>query len=260
MIKSSINSIRVFLGSLTMFGSLFSPVRLCGQANAPTQASSPILVDVSQLRSMQEDARTRILDARSQDEYAKGHIAGAVWVDVSSWQELGKSQGGFHDVDAWRDKVNELGINNDSQVVVYGNRLPDAARIWWTLKYVGLNDVKLLDGGWQIWLNENGARSTVAPTVAKGNFSPRLDASRLAELDELRASLNTGKVQVVDARGSDEFTGQEIRGKRGGHIPGAVHLDWNDLLADGHRFKSPDRLREMFRQRGILPDETAVCY
>jgi thiosulfate/3-mercaptopyruvate sulfurtransferase len=71
-------------------------------------------------------------------------------VNVKSWQDQGKKEGGFHDAKAWGEKVGELGITHDSHVVVYGSNLTDTARIWWTLKYLGHQNVAILNGGWQL--------------------------------------------------------------------------------------------------------------
>jgi thiosulfate/3-mercaptopyruvate sulfurtransferase len=89
-------------------------------------------------------------------------------------------------------------------------------------------------------------------------FEPKFQADRLEEIDSLKQALPSGKVTVVDARSTKEYTGEEVRGQRGGHIAGAKHLEWKDLLAEGGRFQSPERLRKLFRERGIEPDQTAV--
>jgi thiosulfate/3-mercaptopyruvate sulfurtransferase len=65
---------------------------------------------------------------------------------------------------------------------------------------------------------------------------------------------------LLDARSPDEFTGKDVRGKRGGHIPGAKLLEWKELLADDGRFKTTDQLRALLRNRGIDPEKTAVSY
>ena len=87
---------------------------------------------------------------------------------------------------------------------------------------------------------------------------PKFQADRLEEIDSLKKSIRTGTATVVDTRSRDEFTGREVRGKRGGHIPGAKHLEWKDLLAEDGRFKPLEQLRALFRERGIDPGQTAV--
>ena len=182
-----------------------------------------MLIEPGELQKKLNQPGLRILDARPPADYAKGHLPGAVRVDVKTWQELGKKEGGFHDAKTWGDTVGQLGIGHDSQVVVYGSNLPDTARIWWTLKYLGLQNVSILDGGWELWLQEKRPTDTSSPRVEAVKFEPKFQANRLEEIDTLKKSIQSGKVTVVDARSTDEFTGKEVRGKRGGHILGAKH-------------------------------------
>ncbi len=217
-----------------------------------------MLIEPGDLQKKLKQPGLRILDTRPPPDYAKGHIPGAVWLDVKSWHDLGKKEGGFHDAKAWGKKVGQLGISHQSQVVVYGSNLPDTARIWWTLKYLGLGNVAILNGGWQLWIKEKQPTDTSSPKVEAVKFEPKFQADRLEEMDALQKAVRSGKVTVIDARSTDEFTGKDVRGKRGGHIPGAKHLEWKELLAGDGRFKSLEQLRELFRQRGITPDQTAV--
>jgi thiosulfate/3-mercaptopyruvate sulfurtransferase len=217
-----------------------------------------MLVQPEELQKKLKQPGLRILDTRPQPEYAKDHIPGAVRVDVKSWQLLGSKDGGFHDAKAWGKEVGQLAISPDSQVVVYGSNLPDTARIWWTLKYLGLQNVTILDGGWELWIKEKRPTDPSSPRIEVVNFEPKFQADRLEEIDSLKKSLRSGLVTVVDARSTGEFTGKEVRGKRGGHIPGAKHLEWKELLAEDGRFQSPEQLRALFRRRGIQPEQTAV--
>jgi thiosulfate/3-mercaptopyruvate sulfurtransferase len=248
----------------TLFVTHTIPPAIMAPARAQQKAASSdkplMLIEPSELAKRLDDPKLRILDTRSKAEYAKGHIPGALWVDVASWQDLGKRQGGFRDAKAWGEKVGSLGVGRDSQVVVYGEALPNAGRIWWTLKYVGVPNVALLNGGWELWTNEDRPTATEVIEVARTDFEPRFDADRLEEIESLKSSLVTGKIKVVDTRSREEFTGADVRGKRGGHIPGAIHLEWKELLAKDGRFKTPEQLRELFRSRGILSDATAACY
>jgi thiosulfate/3-mercaptopyruvate sulfurtransferase len=231
-------------------------------AKLPAAAGRPeartMLIEPGELQKKLNQPGLRILDTRPQADYAKGHVPGAVRVDVKSWQQLGSKEGGFHEAKAWGQNVGQLGIGHDSQVVVYGSSLPDTARIWWTLRYLGLPNVAILNGGWDLWTKEKRPTDTSAPRVEAVPFEPKFQADRLEEIDSLKKSLHSGKITVVDARSTDEFTGKEVRGKRGGHIPGAKLLEWKELLAEDRRVKSPEQLRALFRQREITPEQTAV--
>lgn len=219
-----------------------------------------MLIQVRELQSLLTQPGVRILDARPAEEYSQGHVPGAAAVDVKSWQTLGKSEGGFKNAKGWGELVGKLGIERDSTVIVYGGRLPDAARVWWLLKYVGVADVRLLDGGWEAWAKARLPISDAVPDIAATEFEPDFQADRLEEIDSLKQSHKREGVTVVDTRSADEFSGKSAQGGRGGHIPEATHLEWTELLAADGRFKPVDELKALFKVRGILPDDTAVCY
>lgn len=223
-------------------------------------AASHILIEATQLEKKLQEPGWRILDTRPDDEYAKGHIPGAVRVDVKTWQGQGKKQDGFRDAKAWAELVGKLGIRRDSHVVVYGSSLTDTARIWWTLKYLGMEHVAILDGGWSAWTKAKLATETAAAAPKRAVFEPKFQPDRLEEHDAMKKSLKADKIKIVDARSDEEFQGTVNKGKRPGRIPGAAHLEWKELLADDGRFKTPAELRDLFRKRGILPDATAICY
>jgi thiosulfate/3-mercaptopyruvate sulfurtransferase len=231
---------------------------LLAGAGPVQKEAQTMLIEPEELQKKLNQPGVRVIDTRPQAEYAKGHVPGAVRVDVKSWQEQGKKEGGFHDARAWGEMVGRLGIGHDTRVVVYGSSPTDTARVWWTLKYLGLENVAILNGGWDLWVKQKLPTDTAAPKVEAVAFEPKFQADRLEEIDSLKKSVQSGKVTVVDARTKDEYTGKDARGKRGGRIPGAKHLEWKELLAEDGRFKSPEELRALFRERGILPEQTAV--
>src|SRR5262249_36886531 len=138
--------------------------------------ASTMLVEPEQLQTMLTRADLRIIDTRPQADYVKGHIPGAVRVDVKRWQQLGSKEAGFHDAKSWAFEVGRLGIRNHSLVVVYGDKLPDTARIWWTLKYLGLGHVVILDGGWKFWIKKSRPTETLEPTIDAVKFEPTFQA------------------------------------------------------------------------------------
>ncbi len=234
--------------------------RVAAAQNAELPEDTSILITADRLAHGLNQPGLRILDTRTHAEYSDAHIPGALRVDVNDWKALATTDRGLHDANAWSAKVGHLGVTRDSPVVVYGDRLSDTARIWWLLKYVGVQHVAILNGGWQCWVQENQPVQETITENAATSFEPEFQLDRLAEIAGLKQTFRAGTVQVVDARSADEFTGEEVRGERGGHIPGAAHLEWKELLAADGRFKTRDELRALFRERGILPDETAVCY
>ncbi len=214
--------------------------------------AASILVEPDQLEKQLNDKNLRVLDVRSQNEYAKGHIPGAIRVDVGDWKNLATADNGLHGAKAWTEKVSPLGLSNGMHVVVYGSRLSDTARIWWLLKYVGVKNAMILNGGWEWWTKKDRPTETSTPRIAATEFKPDFQADRLEEIDALKKSLESLTVKVVDTRSDGEF--------RGGRIPGSVQLEWKELIAEDGRFKTRTQLQQLFRKKGIVPSETAVCY
>ena len=219
-----------------------------------------MLIEPEELAEQLAQQQVRILDVRSADAYAEGHIPGAVRVDVGAWKKQAFEENGFHDAEAWAALIGSPGISRDSRVVVYSDRLTDASRVWWTLKYVGVKSAAILNGGWQVWIAEERPIDQAIPDVTATEFEPQFQSARLMEIDELKENLESRVVTLVDTRSEAEFTGQEVRGPRGGHIPGAIHLEWKELLQEDGRFKTVKELHTLFKQHGIEPDHTACTY
>lgn len=233
-------------------GLLICAAQIAAADQGDINPDSSILIEPEQLQQKLSDRNLRVLDVRSQEEYAKGHIPGAVRVDVGDWKNLAVAENGLHDAKGWGAKVSALGITGGSQVVVYGSKVSDAARIWWLLKYVGVKNASLLNGGWEWWTKKDRPVEKSTPQLKVTEFSPKFQSDRLAEIDSVKTSLKSDQVKVVDTRSDSEFAG--------GRIPNSVHLEWKHLLAEDGRFKTPAQLKELFRKQGILPAETAVCY
>lgn len=221
------------------------------EAAKPKRASQ-MLVEPAQLQKKLSEAGVRILDVRSSEDYNKGHIPGALRVDVGDWKASAFADSGLHDAKGWAAKLGALGITPNTNVVVYGGSISDAARIWWLLKYVGVEHASLLNGGWESWAKLDLPSETATPQVDKTQFKTAFQTERVADIDSLKKSLKSDQLKVVDTRSDSEFTS--------GRIPGSTHLEWKELVAEDGRFKTRKQLRQLFGDKGIMPDEAAVCY
>src|SRR5271157_1120605 len=110
------------------------------------------LVTFDDLQRRIGEPHLRLLDARPQGEYDKGHIPGAVRVDAKAVEQMAAKPGALADRAAWEAWIAPLGIGPDTEVLVYdANRQLDAARLWWLLRYLGVGQVGLIDGGFPLW-------------------------------------------------------------------------------------------------------------
>ena len=201
-----------------------------------------------------------VLDARPKAKYEAGHVPGARWVDHAEWA---KSFGDGQDSTGWSKRIGSLGLTADSRVVVYDdNQAKDAARIWWVLRYWGVKDVRLLNGGWVGWEAGKHPIDKTAPAITAGEFKAVAAPERMATKDELLKSLSGDKLQIVDARSEGEFCGIDaMKNKRAGAIPGAKQLEWIDLIEkDSQRFRSPDELKTLFDAAGIKLDRPTATH
>lgn len=193
-----------------------------------------------------------VLDARSREPYDQGRIPDAAWVDAAGWA---KAFGNGEDAAGWSSRIGALGIGSGARVVVYDDAsFKDAARVWWILKYWGVEDARLLNGNWIGWKKAGLPVETGPPKPpirAKFNAVPR--PARLATKGRLLSALKDHSLQIVDSRSRNEFCGiDKQKNQRGGAIPGAKNLEWIDLIdKPTQRFKGPAELRSLFQAAGI---------
>jgi thiosulfate/3-mercaptopyruvate sulfurtransferase len=184
-------------------------------------------------------------------EFRFAHIPGAVFFDIDTIADL--DQGLPHMLpkpDLLAKAMNALGLGDGMRFVVYDTLgLFAAARVWWTLRAYGAEEVRILEGGLTQWIKERRPlESGEARQKPPRRFTPRLDDSFVASLDEVREALRTGSAQVVDARPADRFRGEvpEPRpGLRSGHMPGSLNVPFAEIVEHG-RLKPPEALKAEF--------------
>lgn len=219
-----------------------------------------LLIEAKQLAQDDVAREFVILDARSRTKYEAGHVPKARWVDHEVWA---KAFGHGQDAEVWSKRIGARGITSNTKVVIYDDNLTkDAARIWWILRYWGVEDVRLLNGGWKAWEDGNHRTETAVafPTPVEFVATPRPE--RLATKEQLLKSLGGGKLQIIDARSEREFCGiEKMANKRAGAIPGAKQLEWVDLIdRKTNRFKPADELRRLFASAGISLDRAIATH
>lgn len=236
---------------------LSSPAR----AGDDGYARPELLVEARDLAASLPDQGIVVLDLRKQDEYEAGHVPGALWVDVNDWA---KAFGSGDDAKAWTQRIAALGIHADSRVVLYDAvRNRDAARTWWILRYWGVRNVQILNGGWYQWTaSKLPTTRDRSATPAASDFVAVPQAERLATKQSLLKALEGDALQLVDARSEAEYCGDDAHGnKRAGAIPGAKHLEWSDLVdPKTQRFRPAAELRQLFEQAGIDIDRPTATY
>jgi thiosulfate/3-mercaptopyruvate sulfurtransferase len=237
---------------------LLSVLLAAADEKPATYAKPNLLVEPAALANSDANAKFAILDVRGQDDYDKGHIPGALRVDADAWSKAFRGE----NRDAWVKRIGGLGIDTSTPVVVYGTRLPQTARVWWILRYWGVKDVRLLNGGWSGYRAAKGETSTAILKPTRKRPALKAENDRLATREQLLSWLKEGKAgQIIDTRSEGEFCGETEKARRSGAIPTAKHLEWSDMIEKKTgRFKSAAEMSKLFKEAGIDPAKPATTY
>lgn len=232
-------------------------------AQAAGYVNGHLLVDTAWVAAHGQEAGVRLLDVRPLGNYMQAHIPGAAHFDVSQVRVERESVGGML---PGSEELNAIfgrhGISPETTVVVYDETGGLwASRLWFALDYMGHEDVRLLNGGWLAWTEEGRPVTRAVPRVEETTYEGEPDPSKVADADWLVAHLQDPSVKPLDARTRGEYQGSDVRSARGGHIPGAVHLNWVETVeGPAKTFKSAEELKALFEEAKISQDKTVVPY
>jgi thiosulfate/3-mercaptopyruvate sulfurtransferase len=221
-----------------------------------------LLVDVDWLAARVGDPTLRLIDTRKSAEFEAGHLPGAVNVDIYDlhwWDSSPEGLTGFRR--QHEEALGAAGVSRDDTVVVYGQTTDMlAARALWVLKVFGHERAYLLDGGLAAWEASGGALErgpvTPTPTEYRGDWHPEI----IAGWPEVRDAIGKPGRVLLDTRSMAEYVGTLVRSKRGGAIPGAVHLEFSNNVGPDGRLKSPAELAAMYQAIGVTPDQEVIAY
>ena len=238
-------------------------------------AAAP-LIDTSELiRTSQNvtDGRLVLLDVRWRltgpppaELYAGGHLPGAVAVDLDRDLAAPVGDGGrgrhpLPDLDALQAAARRWGIRSDSTVVAYDDAdSSSAARAWWLLRWAGLADVRVLDGGIAAWVAAGQSLTTEVAAREPGDVVLRPGGMPVLDADGVAALVAGGGV-LLDARAEPRFRGEaEPVDRVAGHIPGARSAPTGRNVGGDGRFLEAGRLAEQFAALGAEPGRAVGAY
>jgi thiosulfate/3-mercaptopyruvate sulfurtransferase len=200
----------------------------------------------------------------SRAQYLDGHVPGAshvYWLEDLSAADTTVTTFLPSPKEA-ADRLGRLGITHDKTVVAYsdGGNLY-ASRLWHVLTHYGHEQVALLDGGLEKWQAERRPLERLAMSSTPARFEPRASRwLRSIGAEEIHRRLGDPQVRLVDVRGEGEFSGEQRRAARGGHIPGAILWPWDENLRADCTLRSPAEIRARAQAAGLHPEHELVTY
>ncbi|MGV8981303.1 sulfurtransferase [Clostridium sp.] len=226
------------------------------------------IVDAKWLSANLKSKDVLLLDARAEKDYTKGHIPGAVNV---GWQGFSYMEGKPGDKgwgvvlsdDKLSEKLSDIGVDKTKTIVVYADNKTgwgEDGRFVWMLRMAGIENSKMLNGGFDLWESSKFEVSKEATSPVASSFKiENSDKAMTINTEELKAKL--GKVKILDSRSKDEYDGAVNFGEaRGGHIPGAINLTFSSLFNEDKTYKSVEEIKAIFKAAGLNKDDEIVTY
>jgi thiosulfate/3-mercaptopyruvate sulfurtransferase len=208
-----------------------------------------------------------LIDARPADEYAQGHLPGAIHLDTFFYVNEHTDAAGLQTIESdWAAMLGAAGITPDDTVVFYDAGTENyAPRGAFMLRYLGHGESHVLHGGIAGWRAAGRAVTTAPPERqptpgARYPITPR--RAMIATADEVAAALDDPAVVVLDVRTPEEYHGtREMQGNpRLGRLPGVAYVEWTSLLVDKERYKDTTEMRRILSDAGVVPEKKIIVY
>ncbi|HRF40694.1 MAG: sulfurtransferase [Saprospiraceae bacterium] len=200
-----------------------------------------------------------IVDANRAKTYQTNHIKGAIHINHMDLYQEGEIKGLLKSPEELAAFFGQKGISEKSSVVLYDDASHKyTTRIYWTLKYLGATDVKILSKDMEAWKKVRLPLTTEVVALKPVKFTPAISAGMLATFEEVVKAEGQPGIVLVDSRNADEYAGKTEDSK--GHIPGAVNLDQALMLTETGYFKPAVELKAIVEAAGITPDKEVIVY
>lgn len=234
-----------------------------------TDIRTRVLVTTKWVADHLNDDRVKLIEVDvDTNAYAEGHAPGAIGFDWTS-QLQDQVRRDIISRGALEELLSAAGVGNNDTIVLYGdNSNWFAAYAFWLLRMYGHQDLRLMDGGRIKWLAEKRPLTKELPSWPRTNYRvAEIDAGLRARRTLVQESVGRTDRVLVDVRSPAEFTGEILAppglsetAQRGGHIPGAINIPWSQAVREDGTFKSPDELRAIYQEKGVIPDKEVIAY
>lgn len=224
----------------------------------------PLIIEPDQLESILNTDNIIVIDLCKPETYIQAHVPGAIHLDykqiiTANPPIMGLVPGTEH----LSALLSQCGVTRDSHIVAYDDEGGGkAARLLYTLDTIDHDKYSLLNGGLHAWASEGHPMESSANTLPSSQYQAEFNQQPVATKQFILDHLNNDSIQLVDARSGAEYSGDKKFADRGGHIPGAINIDWLVLMDQQKnlRLKNDEELNKLLSEQNITPEKTTVVY
>jgi thiosulfate/3-mercaptopyruvate sulfurtransferase len=227
-------------------------------------ANWPLLLEPGEYHDRSADGDVLLVDLSSPDSYRQGHVPGAVHLPPAALQHGGPpAPGRLPEPSRLEEIFSYLGLVPGKHVIAYDDEGGGwAGRLLWTLEAIGHRQYSYLNGGIHAWRAAGLPEENEPVAPASGATSIALNHEPIAEVEDILPRLGEPGFAIWDARSPEEFLGLRSGSARAGHIPGAINIDWLELIDRGNAMRLVDLelLKERLETLGLTPDKDIVTH
>jgi len=208
-----------------------------------------------------KDKNTVVISAQTGKNYGVSHIKDAIHVDHKSLYKDGKPEGVIKSPEELAKIFGDLGISNTNHIIIYdGAKDKYAGRVYWILKYLGAENVSILEKDMKAWRSARVPLTKAPAKASTTTFTANIQKDVSVDMAWIQAHAKDANIALIDVRDGEEFAGTSTKNPSPGHIAGAKNLNWEILVTDQGVLKDRATLESLMKSAGISADKTIVFY
>jgi thiosulfate/3-mercaptopyruvate sulfurtransferase len=228
------------------------------------ETTLPLMLEVADLQAFTNREKLLIIDVSSPDNYLAGHVPGALHVPPGALLcGTAPAPGKLPDRAQLEELFSLLGLRPDLHVVAYDDEGGGwAGRLLWTLEVLGHTNYSYLNGGIHAWRGAGFALETDTNQGTPSKYSVTINRDAIAEIEDIQPRLKDDRMRIWDARSAAEYRGERTGSARAGHIPGAINIDWLELIDRNNdaRLVDLEKLQLRLDQLGLGRDKDIITH
>ena len=232
--------------------------------NTESQNSIPLTLEIEELLPLLPSDQILLIAVCAEDIFIKHHIPESALIEPAELVcGIKPAIGKLPDAEKLSLVFSRIGLRKDKHVVAYDDEGGGwAGRLIWTLDILGHQNCSFLNGGLVAWINESYPISSDPPKQDPSDYIAKIDRKFIANLEDVLNQIGDASAIVWDARDAEEFAGTKVTAIKNGHIPGAVNMDWLNLMDRDRnlRLKSLDVLERELESLGINKHKKIITH